>query len=474
MARPKIDFLQREEIERIHETTLRVLREVGVVIHSKSTCDMLTDAGAATSKDGKRILVPEELVKESVRSAPKSFVLAARDKRWDLKLPTKDRAFIANGGEGLFVKDLVTGESRCSNSEDVRDFSILINEMPQIDFWWGMVGAIEQPAHLKYLVEAKLGFEYTVKHLQTSAANAAEARHSIDMASILTEGEDALAKRPILSACLCPISPLTFEGGMAEAQAEYARAGIPVVAMTAAVAGFTSPATVSGTIAQANAENLASLVISQTAKNGAPWIYSSDSSAGDLKTGSISYGAFETCLLRAGMGQMGRYYGIPTMVAGIGLDRMSLSLGSIEEGVPHMAIQSMVDSDLGAGIGGIDEAAGASFEQLLVDCWVWEVARGFSREFDTGADAISFQTIRDGGIDGSFLSKRHTMTRFKKEFMSTSFPEATLSGPMELRPRGELIRRAHDEARKMLSRPRTPVVTKDESQRMEDMIKKLR
>lgn len=474
MAKAKIEFLVREEIERIHETTLKVLGEVGVVIHSKSTCDMLRDAGATRSKDGKRILIPEELVRESIRSAPKSFMLAARDKKWDLRLPSRDRTFISNGGEGVFVKDLVTGESRYSNSDDVRDFTIFINEVPQVDFWWQMVGAVEQPTHLKYLVEIKLGFEYSVKHVQAMAGNAAEARHSIDMASILTGGRGALAKRPILSACLCPISPLTFEGGLAEAQVEYARAGVPVVAMVAAVAGLTSPATLSGTIVQANAENLASLVISQTARKGAPWVYSSDSSAGDLKTGSINYRAFETYLLRAGSGQMGRHYGIPTMVAGVGLESISLSLGSVEEGVPYMAIQSMVDSDLGSGIGGIDEAASASFEQFLVDSWVWEAARGFSREFDAGAAAISFETIRDGGIDANFLNKRHTMARFKKEFMATSNPAATLSGPKELRPRGELIKKAHEVAKKMLSGPKKVLVTKDESERMDDIIKKLR
>ena len=474
MARPKIEFLQRDDIERIHDTTLRVLGEVGVVIHSENTCDMLKAAGATESRDGKRILMPEELVRESIKSAPKSFILAARDKKWDLRLPSRDRLFVANGGEAVFVKDLITGESRYSNSDDVRDFTIFINELPQVDFWWQMVGAIEQPNHLKYLVEIKLGFEYSVKHVQAMAANAEEARHSIDMASTLVGSKEALAKRPILSACLCPISPLTFEGGLAEAQIEYSKAGIPVVAMVAAVAGLTSPATLSGTITQANAENLASLVISQTAKKGAPWVYSSDSSAGDLKTGSINYRAFETYMLRAGSGQMGRFYGFPTMVAGIGLERISLSLGSIEEGIPYMAIQSLVDSDLGSGIGGIDEAAGASFEQFLTDCWVWEVAKGFSRDFDTGPDAISFETIRDGGLDTNFLNKRHTMARFKKEFLATSLPEATLSGPKEPRPRGELIKKAHEKAKEMLSRPKTALVTKDESERMNAIIDKLR
>jgi trimethylamine--corrinoid protein Co-methyltransferase len=59
---------------------------------------------------------------------------------------------------------------------------------------------------------------------------------------------------------------------------ELAKAGIPVVAMNAPIAGVTSPVTLAGTVAQVTAENLASLVICQAGKKDAPFIFSSDSS----------------------------------------------------------------------------------------------------------------------------------------------------------------------------------------------------
>jgi trimethylamine--corrinoid protein Co-methyltransferase len=286
-------------------------------------------------------------------------------------------------------------------------------------------------------------------------------------------GDKALRRRPIISAVECPLSPMVFEKGLSEAQVTYAKAGIPVVSMVANLAGLTSPVTLTGTIAQTNAENLASLVISQVAQKGAPWIYSSDSVPADLKTGSIDYGAFEAQLLRTGAGQMGRYYKLPVMCAGIGIEDTSLILGTIQEGVPYMINQALVPSDLGSGLGGVDQAAGASFEQIIVDAWIWDIAKEIIREFESDEEAISFETVKEASVDGSFLTKKHTMTRFRKEFMATTKPAAVLSGRGDCGARGSVIRKAQEEAKKILKKEKTPVVPKDIFKEMDDLIRKL-
>jgi trimethylamine--corrinoid protein Co-methyltransferase len=322
-------------------------------------------------------------------------------------------------------------------------------------------------------VELKACIEHTTKHFQGGASSAEEAREMVELASIIAGSREELTRRPFISAVECPISPLAFESGLAEAQVEFARNGIPVVAMVASVVGLTSPVTLAGSLTQINAENLASLVISQVASRGAPWIYSSDSVPGDLSTGSIDYGALEANIIRAGAGQMGRSYGLPTMVAGIGIENTSTLLARVRDGVPYMAMQGLVPSDLGSGLGGIDQAAGASFEQLVADAWIWEVACEFARDFAADDSAISFETIRDASLDGNFLSKRHTLTRFKKELSGTSSPESSFSGRGSSGKRGDLLRRAKEEVRKTLARPRTSMVTKDESARMEEFIRGL-
>ena len=471
MARARMRFLDDDEIEKIHTTALRLLDEVGVLIHSEAVNGMLEENGARRSKDGKRMLISEDVVGAALSAAPKSILLAAMDRSKDMRIPSADgRMFVANGGEGVQMVNLVTGERRPPTSADLRNFAILVETLPQIDFFWPMVGALEQPARIKEMFEVKTSLENTTKHIQLGAITAEQARKMVRMASVLTDGEDNLAKRPIMSSVQCPISPLTFEKGLVEAQVEFARAGIPVVAMTASVAGLTSPVTISGTIAQITAENLASLVISQAAQKGAPFVFSSDSSPGDLTTGSIDYGALENPLFRAAAGQVAERYGLPKMVTGLGLENLSTTIGNIWEGVHHMTIYSLVQSDLASGFGGLDQAVGASYEQLVLDAWIWEAAREFTRVFDFGDDAISFDTIRSAGLDGNFLGKRHTSLMFRKESTATRIAGCTVAERLKAASRNGALSKAHKEASRILQEPHEPKIDADQAAAIEKIM----
>lgn len=472
MARGRLEFLSRDEVERIHDVSIRVLEEVGVAVHCPEAVQTLLESGSSMSKDGKRVLIPEGQVKQALASTPKSITLAARDPKRDMKIPS-DRMYVANGGEGVYIRDLLTDETRSPRTEDVRDFGRLVEALDPVDFLWPMVGALDQPDELKGLVEMRVSFESTTKHVQAGAIDSREARAFVDLASILAGGKEELRGRPIFSCVQCPISPLTFDDGLTEAQIELARSGIPVVSMVASVVGLTSPVTLSGSMAQINAENLASCVITQTAARGAPWIYSSDSAPGDLKSGSIDYGALEGALLRTAAAQMGKRYGFPTMTAGISLEGTSGLLGRPRDGVPYLAVMGLVPSDLASGFGSLDQAAGASLEQLVLDAWVWDVAKEFVRAFSSDDGAISFDTIREAGLDGNFLGKRHTLTRFKTEFAAPRKPEAVMLGREDSPPRGELLKKAKEEVRRILGQPSAALVSPSESAGMEDLFKKL-
>lgn len=473
MARGRLSILFPEEIERIHLISLRILEKIGIVVKSDAVSKMLLDAGAIKTPKGNRLLLPEHMIKSALSSVPKSILLAARDGAKDMKIPSS-KLYAATGGEGVYIKDLVKGTTRPSTINDLRDVARIVESLPQIDFLWGLVGALDVPDRLKTTMETKTALQYSNKHWQGGSLSAEEAKADIDLAAMVIGGHRELARRPIISAVECPLSPLTFEKGLVEAQVTYARADLPVVAMVANMAGLTSPITLSGTIAQTNAENLASLVISQAARPGSPWIYSSDSVPADLRTGSIDYGAFEAPLMRAAAGEMGRHYGFPVMCAGLGIEETSLNLSSVREGVPYMLNEVLVQSDLGSGFGGIDQAAGAAFEQIIVDAWIWEVAREIAREFDTDEDAIAFETILEASEDMSFLTKKHTMARFRKESLATTVPSAALTGRQEKAARGTLVKEAKKEVEKILSKKPTMVVPKDIAKEMDEYVSKMK
>jgi trimethylamine:corrinoid methyltransferase-like protein len=137
--------------------------------------------------------------------------------------------------------------------------------------------------------------------------------------------------------------------------------------------------------------------------------------------------------------------------------------------LPH----ALVPSDISSGFGGTDQAAGASYELLVVDAWVWDAAKELIREFSADDETISFDTIRSGALDNNFLSKRHTAAHFRKEFSTTRNPEAVLSSRGQPRARGDLLFKAKDEVVKILKNAK-PVTTKRESADMQKVIDKVR
>ncbi|MDH4122651.1 MAG: trimethylamine methyltransferase family protein, partial [Thermoplasmata archaeon] len=146
----------------------------------------------------------------------------------------------------------------------------------------------------------------------------------------------------------------------------------------------------------------------------------------------------------------------------------------IQEGVPHMVNQALVPSDLGSGFGGIDEAAGASFEQLVVDAWIWDIAKEIIREFETDDAAIAFDTIREASADMSFLSKKHTMARFRKEFLATAKPQAVLTGREDFGERGAVLRDAQKEVVNILGKEPVQAVPKDVAREMDEYIEDMK
>jgi trimethylamine--corrinoid protein Co-methyltransferase len=474
LARGTLTVLDKEEVERIHAASIRILEKIGVAIHSDSVRHLVERAGCTPSADFSRTLIPEEVVKSALSRAPKSILLASRDRKHDLLIPSSDRTFMSNGGEGIYVKNLLTGKTHTSGTKDTIDFTVLAEKIPQVDFLWTMVGAIDQPVFIKELVELKVCFENTNKHFMGGALSAEQAKDMIEMLAVLSGGRKELERRPICSGVQCPIPPLSFDKGLVEAQVEFARAKLPVCAMSAPIAGIASPITLAGTLAQTNAENLASLVISQAACKGAPFIYSSDSSPADMRTGSIDYGGVESPLLHAGCGQMGRHYGLPTMVSGATIEEASMSLGNAQEGIKLMLAEALLPSDLGSGFGGIDNALGASLEQFVVDTWVWDLTREFVRTFETDEDAISLETIRQTAQSGSYLTQPHTIRRFRKEVISASRPELAPEKRDEIRPRGSLVKKARKEAERLLKEPRGQFLSKGEAKELEALMARFR
>ena len=427
MAFGRLTFLSDDEIASIHETSLRVLQEIGIKIVSKKVQSLLAENGAEVDDSRSTVKIPDTLVEEAIRKAPKEMVLCGRNTNLDLSLPVKDLPFVATSGFSVFMRDFKTGEKRMTNSSDLKDFAVLSDYLDQVDFFWPIVTPTELPPPLQRVHALAISFENTEKHVQHEALTEKDAKWQIKLAATIVGGEEKLKRRPIFSSVNCPVSPLVFEEGSSEAMVELARAGIPVVPMSMALCGCTAPATIAGTLVIINAENLASLVLLQCANPGAPVIYSAESTPANMKTGEINYEAPEFPLIAAGATQMARLYKLPCYTA------------------PIEILTQMGRGDISADFGSLENAESAALEQVILDVEEWEQAKAYLRRFKVNEETLGFDAIKNVGPGGNFLGTKHTLEHFREEIWLKK--ETTILPSMS----GALIDRAKEKVRQILS-----------------------
>ena len=461
--RALLTFLSEDEVEQIHEASLRILKETGVKVLSEKVRKLLAENGAEVGGD--IVKIPRPLVEEAIGRAPREITLCAREPKCDLKIPAGDFPFAATSGFSPFVDDFETGERRYSTSSDLRDFAIVSDYLDTVDFFWPIVIPGDIPPPLQELHALAISLENNRKHIQCSCVTEKIARWQIRLAATIAGGEEELKKRPIFSTINCPVAPLTFEKGTGEAMVMLAKAGIPTAPMTMVLAATTGPATMAGTMAVANAEELACLVITECANPGAPMVYCAEVAPANMKTGEINYAAPEYPLLCAGGAQMARFYKIPNFVADISSGKAStnaappkrkqVDTSSIKRSIEGVAMHYMTRTDLSASLGGCDLALSASLDQLILDAEIYEHARAYLRRFELNDDTLALDVIHKVGPGGHFLGEKHTLEHFKKEIWSRELSDTFI---LDSAAKGTVTERAKAKVREILATHRAPPI----------------
>ena len=434
-------FLERGEENLIHEQSLKSLRDIGVLIHSASVLQMLQDAGADVDAKTEVAKIPESMVKEALKKAPKRIRYAARDPKRDFEIPTKRWPFTASNGLAVHIADLETGKDHPSTRADLASFSRLADALDPIDSLWTSPTATDVPEVSHGLHELWVTLQNTTKHVESiTVAGAEDARAQIALAALVAGGPEALRKRPLMSVVACPTAPLAYNQVAVEAQVEFARAGVPVLGMSMSLAGASSPVTIAGTIANINTENLASLAINEVAAPGSPYIYTSDSTPVDMRTGFIDYTAPETPMISAAAAQMARRYSLPCMTSGWGAAvGTEMGLPAFSE-LASILIAAMAGTDLSAGMGGLDHAKGGSYEMMILDAAMWEDLRSLMRDMPTTEETVALDVVKAVGQGNTFLRHPHTLRNFKRELYFRDRQalawQATLSSRMIPEARG--------------------------------------
>ena len=116
-----------QEIEAIHEATLRVLSEVGIVLDHPQIREQLADSGATLN--GARVQLPPDLVEKSIEISTKKVKTRGRDG----KIITLGDGSLNwhNLGGARDIYDPVSGKLRRATLQDVCDSTRLLDALDQ-------------------------------------------------------------------------------------------------------------------------------------------------------------------------------------------------------------------------------------------------------------------------------------------------------------------------------------------------------
>ena len=474
--RALLTFLSEGEVDQIHKASLQILKETGVKVPSEKVRGLLAENGAEISGD--IVKIPPSLVEESLSRAPHEMTLGAREPKCDLKVPAGELPFTATSGFSPFVDDFRTAERRYSTSADLKDFAVVSDYLDTVDFFWPIVIPGDVTPPLQELHALAISFENNRKHIQCSCVTGKTAKWQVRLAAAIAGGEEELRKRPLFSTINCVVAPLTFEKDSSEAMVVLAKAGIPPAPMSMVLSATTGPATMAGTLALANAEELAALVIVECANPGAPVIYCSEIAPANMKTGEINYSAPEYPLLCGGGTQLARFYKLPNYVADISPrkapndaappEREQVETSSLKRSLAAVAMHFIARTDLSATFGGLDQAMSASLDQLVLDAEVYEHACAYLRRFDINDDTLALDVIHKVGPGGHFLGEKHTLEHFKKEIWSRTMDDTFVLDPMS---KGSFPERAKAKVKEVLSTHKAPPIKEAVHREMEQILK---
>ncbi|GAB5436593.1 trimethylamine methyltransferase family protein [Falsiruegeria mediterranea] len=453
-----LNLLSQQDMERIHSAALDALETIGLADAPQSGIDYLVGAGCTLGDDG-RIRFPRALVEDTLAKANREVTLYSRDGKTDLDL-TGAKVHYGTAGAAVSMVDVDGRNYRDSTVQDLHDAARICQQLDNIHF-------VQRPMVCRDIPdnrEMDLNTIYactsgTYKHIGTSFTEPSYVKPALEMLHMIAGGEDKWREKPFMSNSNCfVVPPMKFATESCEVMEECIKGGMPVLLLSAGMAGATAPSTVAGAIVQATAECLAGLVYVNAVKPGHPAIMGTWPFGLDLRTGAMTVGSGEQALLSAGCAQMHRFYDLPGGAAAGAADS---KLPDMQAGWEQMC--SAVMTGL-SGLNMVYEAAGMHasllgfcFESLILSDDLLGQALRCVRGIEVTDETMALDQIAEvclGGT-GHYLGTDATLSRMQQDFVYPTLGDRT--SPKEWAELGkpDLIQKAI-EKKEMILGERSP------------------
>ncbi|HID85798.1 MAG TPA: hypothetical protein EYP55_00265 [Anaerolineae bacterium] len=367
----------------------------------------MAEAGATVDVEGRVARIPEDLVRQALRTAPSAFDLYDADGRVAVHYGG-DAVHFDPGSAAITILDPETGRQRKPVTADLVTHLKLAEGLEGLDAVSTALVCSDVPKAMADLYRLYLVLKYARKPVITGA-------FAVETFHVMKEMLAVVAQRPIAVFDVCPSPPLAWSEITCHNLMDCARYRIPAELVAMPLAGATAPVTLAGVLAQHTAENLSGLVIHQLVQPGAPIVYGGSPAILDMRYGTTPMGAIETVMLDCAYAQIGKYLGLPTHAY------LGMSDAKIVDG--QAGFESGIGTILGA-LAGVNMISGAgmlafescqSHEKLVMDNEIILMARRLLEGIVPVEEVLATALVREVGHRGNFLATQHTRQWFQRE-----------------------------------------------------------
>jgi trimethylamine--corrinoid protein Co-methyltransferase len=453
-------FLSENDLDSIHQATLRILGEIGIILTHPGARQLLLDFGATVKHD--RLQIPPALVADCLEKCPSQITVSGRSGKAQV---LGDGALsFHNLGGAPNIYDPHTGQKRFATLQDVRDATRLLDALENCTRITPFFTPTDVPGELMSLAMYRAALPHTTKPLHgPGLQTAAEVCMAVQMAEVI--GDPA----KILTLSVSPVSPLTFPDHEVEAIFEIARQGIIFGPLPCPTGGATAPCSIAGAIAQQNAEVLAALVLAQLVRPGLPIFYCGRLAMLEPRTGISVWGGPELGLASAGTVQIGHRYGLPVNVYGFSTNALLPDVQNGFERGLNAALPALAGADELSGIGEMEAGVMGSLAQMVLDNEFAGSIQRLRKGFNADADALAVDVLAEV-MNGTrnFLAQKHTVRYLRAgEISVAKLAERGSWETWEKGGRRGMLERAQAEAERILAQSQVPPLEETQEKELE-------
>ena len=405
-------YVSEEQLSQIHMASLEILERTGVVVHDEEALRLLIDGGAYI--DGNRVRIPAHMVEAAIASAPSKITFCDVDGGRKLHL-FSNNVYYGLGTDLPGFIDPYTGEIRETVMQDVENVAKVAEVSDGIDFVANSGLASDAEQSVVDLYHLKTVRTYCHKPNWITATNYGNMKALIDMAAVSAGGYDELRRSPTIGYYGEPISPLVNSKEALQKLLLCAEYGIPSTWASGVIAGGTGPVTLAGTIALGNAEGLSGLVIHQLKAPGAPFILGLVGSAMDMKTSISSYGGPELPMIHAVLGQLGRFYGLPSYGTAGCSDSNAIDAQAGYESAFSNLMAALGGTNLVHDVAYLGAGLIGSLETILLNSDIIGAVKRTLQGITVNEETLCLDLIDKVGPGGEYMTQPHTFKHYREE-----------------------------------------------------------